>query len=316
MKTNIPFTSFLKFFFAVTIALSVASVGLMLYQWKTGSMVVGIDFAGGIELKVQFSEAKNIAELRAIFEKSGGGVDLQEVIGTERGRLFILRMKGSTEDNAVYTRTIAALTAQFGADKFAVIGKTAISGSMSKDNLLKSALIVALSWVLVFAYIVFRFEFRYAFAAVIALLHDVTLCFGFIAITGIEWNILTLTAILTIIGYSSNDTIIIFDRVRENAAMKGLYPSYKALIDASVNQTLSRTIGTAAVVILVTLAIFFFGGPVLHSFGSVMLVGLIAGTYSSVFVACQIAIMFDNLSNKMKKKGAANTPAAAVAAGK
>ncbi len=300
MKTNIPFTKFIPFFFVTTILLSVVSVGNVLLQWKSGTIAVGIDFAGGVETKVKFAAKKDIAELRSVLEKAGG-IDIQEVIGAERGLVYLLRMK-SADNTAEKDAAALALTARYGAGSFEILEKTSISGTMSKDNLIKSALIVLLSWVLVFIYIIFRFEMKYAIGAVVALLHDVTICFGFISIAGIEWNILTLTAVLTIIGYSSNDTIIIFDRVRENAELKGAFKSYKELIDVSVNQTLSRTLGTAAVVILVTLAIIFFGGPVIHNFGKVMLVGLIAGTYSSVFVACQVAIMWTAGADRAKAK--------------
>jgi preprotein translocase subunit SecF len=181
---------------------------------------------------------------------------------------------------------------------------------MSRDNLVKGVLLVLVSWVLVLIYTTLRFEFKFAVSAVTAVLHDVIITMGFVSVFDKEWNILVLTAILTLIGYSINDTIVIFDRIRENTALK-LYKNFRDLLDVSFNQTLSRTLATGGAVLLALLAIMFVGGQVINAFAFVLFIGMIAGTYSSIFVASSLVLMWTEAAERSKrKKELRATPAA------
>ncbi|MDD4358127.1 MAG: protein translocase subunit SecF, partial [Smithellaceae bacterium] len=149
-------------------------------------------------------------------------------------------------------------------------------------------------------YIAWRFEFRYGLGAIVALIHDTIITIGALSLLNKEFTLTIVAALLTVIGYSINDTIVIFDRIRENRK-KDLKKSLADIVNASINETLSRTILTALTVIFVLLALFFLGGPVIHDFAFALMVGLIIGTYSSIFIASPVVLFFENLQLSKKK---------------
>jgi preprotein translocase subunit SecF len=177
-----------------------------------------------------------------------------------------------------------------------------VGSKVGMDFQRKAIFAVILSWLAMLIYIAWRFEFRYGLGGIIALIHDVIIIIGTISLLKMEFTISILAAIFFIIGYSINDTIVVLDRIRENVKLN---PRQKLAetINMSINQTLSRTILTSFTVFLTVIALYLFGGPVLHDLSFSLLVGVVFGTYSSVFISCPIVLLFENLQlSKMKRK--------------
>lgn len=178
-----------------------------------------------------------------------------------------------------------------------------IAGVISSDNMAQAFVLIVISWMLILAYISMRFELRYAVAAITALVHDVIITLGIVILAGIELDVLILSAVLTLIGYSVNDTIVLFDRVRENTELKSVR-SFKEILDISINQTLTRTMNTSVSTLLAVLAMFFIGGDVIEGFSFTLIIGLLVGTYSSVFIASTMALIFGGNDVPVKKEEA------------
>jgi preprotein translocase subunit SecF len=193
------------------------------------------------------------------------------------------------------------LTAAFNKD-YEIRRVEVVGSKVGMDFQRKAIFAVILSWLAMLIYIAWRFEFRYGLGGIIALIHDVIIIIGTISILNMEFTISILAAVFFIIGYSINDTIVVLDRIRENVKLN---PRQKLAetINMSINQTLSRTILTSFTVFLTVLALYIFGGPVLHDLAFSLLVGVVFGTYSSVFISCPIVLLFENLQlSKMKRK--------------
>lgn len=214
--------------------------------------------------------------------------------------IFLFRVKGGADDiksgsdtgaMKISDRITNTLARHFGGESIMLLESTEIGGVVSGRNLRISGLLILVSWIGILIYIMFRFEWRYAVAAIIALIHDVVITAGFLSFFNVELTILILSAILTLIGYSVNDTIVLFDRVRENINL-GLVKNFKDVLNMSINQTLTRTINTSVSTLLVVLAMFFLGGEVIHDFAYTLLVGFLVGTYSSIFIASAIVTIF------------------------
>jgi preprotein translocase subunit SecF len=177
-----------------------------------------------------------------------------------------------------------------------------VGSKVGADFTRKAVIAVILSWLAMLIYVGWRFEFRYALGGILALVHDVTITIGAVSIMNMEFTISILAALIFIIGFSINDTIVILDRVRENVKLN---PKRKLgdIINLSINQTLSRTILTSLTVFFTVFALYSFGGAVIHDFAFAMLVGVVIGTYSSVYIACTIVLLFENMRlSKMKRK--------------
>jgi len=177
-----------------------------------------------------------------------------------------------------------------------------VGPKVGRDLTRKALLAIVFSWIGILVYVGFRFEFRYALGGIIALVHDVLITVGTLSLLNKEFDLNIVAALLTIVGYSINDTIVIFDRIRENTR-KNIKMSLVDVINLSVNQTLSRTILTSFTVLMVLLALFFFGGSVIHDFAFALLVGCVAGVYSTVFIASPIVLVFEKIRpSEMKRK--------------
>ncbi len=195
-----------------------------------------------------------------------------------------------------------AMTGQFGAGQYEIRRIEFVGPKVGKDLTQKAILAIIFSWIGMLIYIAWRFEFRYGLGGIIALVHDTIITIGALSLLNKEFTLTIVAALLTIIGYSINDTIVVFDRIRENRK-KDIKRSLGDIINASVNETLSRTILTSFTVFLVLLALFFLGGPVIHDFAFALLVGVVIGTYSSIFIASPIVLVFENLQiSKGKRK--------------
>ena len=253
-----------------------------------GGLKYGIDFAGGTLIQLRFKEAKPVNEIRKIIDglKIGGG-DIQE-FGEPEDIIINIHTKDGEHDGAV-NAVKAGLEKSFGKDSFVVERIEMVGPKVGKDLSSKAMMALLYSMIGILIYVSYRFEYRFAFAAVIALAHDTIITVGAFSLTGKEFALPVIAALLTVIGYSLNDTIVVFDRVRENLRLKRSL-EITDLVNTSINQTLGRTIITSGTTLLVVLAIFIFGGSVIHDFAFALIVGVVIGTYSSIFVASPVLI--------------------------
>lgn len=251
----------------------IASIILLL----TRGLNLGIDFTGGNLLQLKFQTPVEVGELRDIL--SGVG-ESQSVIQAYSEKDFIIRM--NAEEEAARKEVLQAVRAKHPDVELLRFEKV---GPVVGEQLRKEAFIaVCLALIGILAYITIRFQFRFAVVSVLALLHDSLITLGIFSLTGREISLSFIAAILTIVGYSLNDTIVVLDRVRENWKHRKPWGIIK-LINVSLNQTLSRTVNTSVTTFLPVLAFFILGGPVLANFSLALLIGIVVGTYSSIFIA-------------------------------
>jgi preprotein translocase subunit SecF len=276
----------------------------------------GVEFAGGTVVITQFEQAVSIQQVRSALDKSfpGGG---QNLIINDYGppaqhqvmiRVPLVGAESGASLGTVQQQIVDALRqANLGA--FKPVGTEIVGPAVGQELTSKALWATGLSLVGILAYLAFRFQFSFGVGAVIATIHDLLITFAFLAFFRYDMTLNVIAAILTMTGYSTNDTIVIFDRVRENLRSMRR-DSMRDVINASVNQTLSRTIITAGTALLTSLALFFFGGEVLHGFAFTMVVGIITGTYSSVFIAAAI-VSFWRTSAPTRAAAHAPSPAPA-----
>jgi preprotein translocase SecF subunit len=196
-----------------------------------------------------------------------------------------------------------ALDAAYGEDAWQFARTEAVGPKVGSELKEKALIAILLSFALTLVYLAFRFEWRFGVSAIVATAHDITLTFGFLSVFNIEITLATVAAILTILGYSLNDTIVVFDRIRENLK-KRRKDSYRDIINSSINETLPRTVLTSGTTLMTLLALFFLGGAVIRPFALVLILGVVIGTYSSIFVASPVLLELEGWSKKQEKKRA------------
>lgn len=256
-----------------------------------GGLKYGIDFAGGTLVQLKFQKAPNIEDIREGLQSIGlGDSSIQEFGSHEEILIRVQHADGKLEEMGATIK--GSLKEKFGQNEIVVERVEVVGPKVGKDLREKALLSILYAIIGIVAYITWRFEFQYAIAAIIALVHDVLITMGAFSIMGKEFDLVTVAAFLTIIGYSLNDTIVVFDRIRENLRRRGK-TSLKDLINASINQTLSRTLLTSGTTLLVVVALFFFGGEIIHDFSFALLVGITVGTYSSIFIASVFIVLWD-----------------------
>ncbi len=269
----------------VSAVLSTASIILFFYP----GLNMGLDFKGGVVLQVQTPTPPDFAALRAALAKAGlQNAALQSFGKGGKGVLISLESR----DSAAATQT-AIEHAQTALDNAApgakLLSTQAIGASVSRQLFTQGLAALGLSFLMILAYIWFRFEWQFAAGAVTTLILDTTKTIGFMVVTRIPFDLVTIAAILTIIGYSTNDKVVVYDRVRENMRKFKSMP-LRDLIDRSINETLNRTLGTSGTVFLAALPLALFGGAALSGFAWIMLFGIIVGTSSSIFIAAPILL--------------------------
>ena len=266
-----------------------------------GGLRYGVDFAGGILLQIKFSKAVDISEVRNAMEAMGSKDAMVQKFGGENE--FMIRIEKTSGDLEEISKTIqASLQGQF-KDKTLEIRRVEVVGPKVGKDLKKKALwAVGLSFAAILVYVAIRFHtFSYGLGGIVALVHDVIVTYGAISIFNLEYSLSLLAVILTIIGFSINDTIVIFDRVRENIK-KMRKDNLETVMNVSINETLGRTILTTGTVMMVVLILFFFGGPVIHDFTTALIVGLITGTYSTVYIASPVVLIWEKYVFKGRKR--------------
>ena len=275
--TKIPFMSWRRYAVPASLALALLSV---IVAFVPG-LNFGIDFRGGILIEVRTQGPADLGQMRA----SLGDLDLGEVALQEFGQdtdvlIRIERQPGDSEaQNAAVRKVRDTLGEGVDYRRVEFVGPK-VSGELIEAG----AIAIVLAIVLMLVYIWFRFEWHFGLGAVIALIHDVLLSIGFFGVTQLEFNLSTIAALLTIVGYSINDTVVVYDRVRENLRKYKSTPLIDVL-NRAINDTLSRTTMTSLTTLLALLALFLFGGEVIRGFVSAMIWGVLIGTYSSIFIA-------------------------------
>jgi preprotein translocase subunit SecF len=282
----------------------------------TTGLPLGVEFAGGTVVITQFDQPVTVQQVRSGLDKSfpGGGQTLSiNSYGDPSSRQMMVRVplvgaESGASLSAVQQQVVDALK-QANLGNFKVVGTEIVGPAVGRELTSKGIWAMVLSLAGILAYLAFRFQLSFGVGAVVATVHDLLVTFAFLAFFQYDMTLNVIAAILTMTGYSTNDTIVIFDRVRENLRSMRR-DSMRDVINASVNQTLGRTVITAGTALLTSLALFFFGGEVLHGFAFTMIVGIITGTYSSVFIA---AAMVSFWRARSVTRAAAHAPAPATA---
>jgi preprotein translocase subunit SecF len=282
--TNIPFMKYRRVAYVFSTLIVLATAGWLVVHKGPRE---GIDFRGGTLVQIRTTPALPADEVRAALDAGGlHGAEIQQMTGENKDE-FLLRT--SAETHEPFATAEAALAAKHPGIRVEMRGIQTVGAKVGGDLRQKALLAILTSLGMILLYVGLRYEFKFAFGGVVALLHDVFVTLGCLMFTGREVSLTVIAALLTIAGYSINDTIVVFDRIRERS--KALRKEqHSRVMDIAVNETLSRTVITAFTVFLTALALFVWGGEVLRDFSFAMLVGTVFGTYSSVYVASAMAL--------------------------
>jgi len=283
-QTNFPFMATRKVWYALSAVLMIVSLGSLF----TRGLNLGIDFTGGVSAEVSFPQAANVDEVRGKLTAAGFREPQVQSFGSSRDIAIRLPPDEKLTPTEVRARLEAALK---NVDPGAQVVQLDVVGPQIGNELKTSALWALFFTLLgIFLYIAFRFHtWRLSLGAILAVMHDPILVLGFFSLTQMQFDLAVVAAILAVIGYSLNDTVVVFDRIRERFETNRRSPP-DVVLDQSINQTLSRTIMTKVVTSIVVVALLFLGGPVLKGFSTALLIGIIAGTYSSIYIASAIAL--------------------------
>ncbi|WP_018294158.1 protein translocase subunit SecF [Mariprofundus ferrooxydans] len=286
---NINFIGKRKLAMAISALMIIISLGML----ATKGLNFGIDFTGGTLVEIKFDKPAKIADIRSAISPKGYGNAVIQEFGSPEEILIRVQNREGEKSSTISTAILDSLNAKFTADAVEM-RRVEFVGPQVGDELTHAGIMaVLISMLAILIYVTFRFEFRFALGADAALLHDITIVLGLFAITGKEFTLPVIAALLTVIGYSLNDTIVVFDRIRENFAAnrKRKNPEDEALIaNNAINQTLGRTLMTSFTTLLVVFALFLFGGEVIHDFAFALIAGIGVGTYSSIFIASPIML--------------------------
>src|SRR3990167_3986667 len=284
-NTNINFMSQRKWaamFSIILFLFSILSLAVYGLNW-------GLDFTGGTQIQLSFQQEANLNTIRNNLEKAGLKEAMVMSYGTSKDVLVTLikENKNNVLDNQADTSTVNRVTAALPDAKVEKVNY--IGPQVCKEMASKSVIAILLALLGTMVYIAFRFDLRFAVGSTVALVHDPIIILGVFSFFRIEFNLIALAAVLTVIGYSLNDTIVIFDRVREDfRKMRKI--SALEVMNQAINQTLSRTIMTSVLTLTVVLALFFLGGALLQGFSLALIIGIIVGTYSSIYVAGSLTL--------------------------
>jgi preprotein translocase subunit SecF len=286
---NIPFTKYRYIAVAISSVVNLLVIAFLLFKGP----LLGVDFAGGTVAQLKFSRAATISEIRTALGEMGAGDTVIQDFGQEGSNEFLVRLqRTSVQLGELGEEMKARLTKQFGAGQFEVRRIESVGPKVGKELRERGAWSVIAATIMMGFYIWVRFELRFGLGAVIALIHDVLVTIGALMLAHYEFDLTILAALLTVVGFSVNDTVIVCDRVRENTR-KIKRESLESIINMSINETLSRTIITTGTAILVLLALFLLGGGVIRPFAFALLVGFASGVYSTIFIASPVILLWE-----------------------
>jgi preprotein translocase subunit SecF len=279
----------------------------MVSIYMHGGLNYGIDFLGGTSVHVRFTQPQSIGDVRAALDRPELRAALVQEAGTG-GREFQIRVQGRSEEagSADADAVRAGLQERFGEGTYDILRIETVGPTVGKDLWRQATLAVLIATVLMGIYIWFRFDLAFGVAAAVALIHDVLFTIAALSMANMEFDLTTVAALLTVVGFSVNDTVIISDRIRETMR-RMRKESLPKLLNLSLNETLSRTVINSGTAILVTAALYFLGGTVIHSFAFALLVGFIVGTYSSIFIATPVVLFMSRWRGVQMKAGARST---------
>ncbi len=303
LKETVAFMSYRKLAIAFSAVLFLVSI----VSLTTNKLNFGLDFTGGTLIEVGFEQAADLKKLRTILDDNGYSDAVVQLYGSSRDVVIRLSLREDVKVEMLGNKILALL--QEGTGQTLNMRRIEFVGASVGDELAEQgglAMLTALICILF--YVAFRFEWRFAVGSVVALFHDVILTLGMFSLLGLEFDLTVLAAILAVIGYSLNDTIVVSDRIRENFR-KIREGSPEEIINISLSQTLSRTLITSITTLLVLSALFVLGGELIHGFATALLFGVFVGTYSSVYVASSVALALgvskeDLIVEVIEKEGA------------
>ncbi len=300
-KTNIDFIGKRKYAFVLSGVLALLGV-ITVVQIARGRANTGIDFAGGTAVQLQFEQSVHLDEARALLEREGfPDAELQQF--TDGNKLLVRVKKQTTIQEKTADRLVDVFRKGFVSNAFVIDSTTEIGPTVGAKLQRDAVKAIAIAMIGIVLYIAFRFEFRFGVAAAVATFHDVLAVLGVMWLLDKEINLLIVTALLTLAGYSLTDTVVVFDRIRENLRTRRR-DDLAQVINQGINQVLSRTIVVSLTVFWVLVALFFFGGEVLHDFSFALLLGVVIGTYSSIFVASPLLLLWPGAKGKLLKRTA------------
>jgi preprotein translocase subunit SecF len=292
--TKIPFTQYRH----IAIALStLVNVSVLLFLFIHGPRL-GVDFAGGTLVHLKLQQNAGIADIRSALGSLATADTVIQDFGQQGSNEFLVRMgKPSVEIGAVGEQIRANLSQRFGEKGFEIRRIESVGPKVGEELRQRGIWSVIAATVMMGAYIWLCFEFRFGLGAVVSLIHDVLVTIGALLLANYEFDLTIVAALLTIVGYSVNDTVIVCDRIRENMR-KIKRESLESIINTSINETLSRTIITVSTAIMVLLALFFLGGAVIRPFAFTLLVGFFSGVYSTIFIASPVILFWEKSARK------------------
>lgn len=296
--TRFDFIGKRKYTIWVSVVVIMFSLGSIIFY---GGLRYGVDFAGGILIQAKFSKNIDISQVRRALEEIGSKDAMVQNFGKEDE--FLIRIEKTVENLEEISKNIqTSLQSRFKDQKLEIRRVEMVGPKVGKDLKRKAIWAVGLAFLAILVYVAWRFkQVSYGLGGIVALIHDIIVTYGAISIAQLEYSLSLMAVILTIIGFSINDTIVIFDRVRENIK-KMRKDSLETVFNVSINETLGRTILTSGTVMIVVLILFFFGGPVIHDFAFTLIVGLISGTYSTVYVASPVVLFWHNRFTAKQKR--------------
>ena len=294
MKTNIDFVGLFKVAGLVSLLLVLGSV----VGYFIKGLNYGVDFRGGVEIQVKFKDKVELGDLRTLMSEKGVSLSQLQSIGSEDQNEFLLKLELDKSDLNVISNNVSTILAEkYGQTNYEIL-KNDIVGPKAGAELRTSAF-QALAWAIlaIMIYLALRFDYKFAPGAIAALLHDVVIILGVFILTQKEFSLQIVAALLAVIGYSVNDTVVIYDRVRE---IEAAHPTLSIIetVNRAINETMSRTIITSLTVLGVALVMLFWGGSVIHDFFFAITIGVVLGIYSTIFIAVPMTVMYEKLIAK------------------
>lgn len=287
----------------VAVPMSVIVIVATLVGLVTHGLNYGIDFAGGAEVQVKFIKDAQIGQVREALDKGGLGEFRLQNIGDDSQNEFLVRVRGDESTINQISGKISEILSKSGLGEFQILKSDIVGAAAGSTLKTKGVLAMFYAMLLILCYVFFRFDSRYAPGAIMALVHDSVFVLGIFLVTQKQFDLTILAALLALIGYSNNDTIIVYDRVREEMHLHPEY-SVERTVNLAINETLGRTIVTSMTTFIVATCLYLFGGTAIENFAFTFMVGIAIGTYSSIFIASAFVVIMARF--QMKRQASAS----------